>query len=255
MPPADTPALPQLAGRWPHSISRTAGFVRARLRYAIKHAFAPLLYRYPPIGLRASHLYFWADALYQTASLDGAIVEIGIAHGGTMAWSINFLRQIGRSKPYFGIDTFSGFVSAQFDADLRTGNTERNRHAFSGSSIGLVRRILQFHASTSGSLIAGDICTLPAEFLPARIACALVDVDLAVPVEAALDRIWPRLVPGGCILVDDCYMEPADGWQAVRGYRSFCRRRGLAETYRGSMGFLTAPAPSSTSHSVQGLAP
>jgi O-methyltransferase len=223
--------------------SGAGGHLRARLRHAVKYALVSILHRYhPPIGLQPLHLYFWADALFQTAALDGAVVEIGLDQGGTMAWSIDFLARLDRAKPYYGIDTFSGFVPAQFDADLREGNTERNRRAFASNSIGLVRRVLARHRGASGILVEGDICTLPESALPARIACALVDVDLAQPVEAALDRIWPRLLPGGRILVDDCFPYSAGNWQAIRGYRAFCRRVGVAETYLAAMGFLCAPA-------------
>jgi len=157
-----------------------------------------------------------------------------------MAWSIAFLRNIGRPKPYFGVDTFSGFVATQFDADVATGNGEHHRYAFSAGSLNLVRRVLALHDASSGILIQGDICTLPETDLPPQIACALVDVDLAMPVEAALERIWARLVPGGRIVVDDCYENRGD-WQAIKGYQAFCRRHALPETYSGGMGFLIAP--------------
>jgi hypothetical protein len=219
---------------------RATRHIGARLRHKAKEILAPLLYRYHPIGLQPHRLYLWAEALTHASKLDGSIVEIGLAQGGTMAWSIAFLQNIGRPKPYFGVDTFSGFVAAQFDADVMAGNGEHHRFAFSAGSINLVRRVLALHDASSGILIQGDICTLSEDALPARIACALVDVDLAVPVEAALDRIWPRLVPGGRILVDDCYENRGD-WQAIKGYQAFCRRHGQREAYSGGMGYVAAP--------------
>src|ERR1700733_6244877 len=79
------------------------------IRRNMKMLLAPLLYRNYPIGLECSRLYLWLDALYMTRNLSGAVVEVGVAAGGTSAFSCNFLRQIASERKYVCVDTFDGF--------------------------------------------------------------------------------------------------------------------------------------------------
>jgi len=44
--------------------------------------------------------------------------------------------------------------------------------------------------------------TIPAE-LPEQIAFALIDVDLYGPIKHALEYVYPRMAPGGVIIIDD----------------------------------------------------
>jgi predicted O-methyltransferase YrrM len=75
---------------------------------------------------------------------------------------------------------------------------------FSSNSPKLVRRLLDQYGAKSVELVAGDICTLSESALPSEIAVALIDVDLGDPVRCALDILYPKLMPGGAILIDDC---------------------------------------------------
>lgn len=216
-----------------------------RFRALLKHrVLAPLLYRHPPVGLQPDRLYGWLDALWQTRDVPGAIIEVGCNVGGTAAVSWRFLERTGTSRRYVAIDTFSGFVPDQFDEDLARGNRPENRHMFADNSMGLVRSVLRRHGAEGVELVRGDIVSLDPDTLPAPIACALVDVDLAIPVQAALEALWPRLAPGGRVLVDDC--PSTCDWQARRGYRAFVTGRDLPETYRFDMGIVERPRSDGT---------
>src|SRR5690606_33349391 len=89
--------------------------------------------------------------------------------------------------------------------------------------------------------IQADAATFDYGALP-PIAFALVDVDLERPVHAALEGIWPRLVPGGVVVVDDC--KPGTIWEgALVAYERFCADRGLPVDIRADkLGHLTKPA-------------
>jgi hypothetical protein len=189
-------------------------------------------------GLQPERLYLYLDALWQRRELPGYALEVGCYRGGTALLAQTMLRRTGFPRPYRCIDTFGGFVDDQFDADVKHGTPERLRSAFSSTSLPLVRRLLDQHGCKDIELVQGDIIKVPESALPERIAVCLLDVDLEVPIHRGLERIYPRLVEGGIILVDDC---PAStDWVGARiGYRNFVRAHGLEEVYQMGMGILT----------------
>jgi O-methyltransferase len=226
---------------WPSArIAVVIADFKLRARYLSKLALRPVLYRHPPIGLMPERLHLWTRTLLETGDISGAVVEIGCAGGGTAAWCDRLLRNVGAGKPYVCVDTFGGFASDQFDTDVALGTPERDRHTFSANSPALVRRIVAGLGAPDIRLVQGDICTLPLERLPRRIAACLVDVDLSEPVYAALCKVYPRLAPGGVIVVDDCAEDTS--WRARLGYRRFVAEQGLDERYEFGMGLVSAPA-------------
>jgi O-methyltransferase len=66
----------------------------------------------------------------------------------------------------------------------------------------------------------------------------LADVDLTEPTKAILERFFPRLSPGGMLIVDDC--QASSHWKARLAYQSFCQERGLPEQFEHGMGVVRA---------------
>ena len=89
------------------------------------------------------------------------------------------------------------------------------------------------HLGLEVESIQADICTLEPDRLPERVAVCLMDVDLAVPIREGLEKVWPRLAPGGLILVDDC--DEDTDWKGARvGYGEFVRANDMPERYTPS---------------------
>jgi O-methyltransferase len=214
--------------------------MRGRLTYLRRRALARWLYRRPLSQMTPERLYRWSHALIETVSVPGAVLEIGCASGGTAAHAYGLLRNLRVNKRYIAIDTFDGFVPAQFDHDAALGTPEAVRHGFSVSSMALVHQILRQLGAADVELIRADIVALAEDRLPRQISAALIDVDLHPPVIAALAKVWPRLSPGGVILVDDCNED--NGFRARAAFAEFCAERGLPERYEYGMGVLTRPA-------------
>ncbi len=189
--------------------------LKVEVKRLAKTLLRPLLYRYPPIELQPERLQLWLRTLIETSAVEGDVVEIGCSLGGTAAFSWRMLRNLGIAKRYVCVDTFAGFVPAQFDDDVDRGNREANRWLFADNSRELVRAILDQHDAKDVALIQGDIVKIPESNLPPRISAALLDVDLAVPIYEGLRKLYPRLSPGGVIAIDDC---PENDWQARQGY-------------------------------------
>ena len=212
--------------------------IKSIVRRNVKSLLAPLIYRHYPIWLQPPRLYFWLDALYKTRNLSGAVVEIGVAGGGTSALSFNFLRQIASQREYIGVDTFSGFTEEQFTADVERGNDPQKFSAFSANSMGIVKKVLKIHGAQEVKLIQGDISKVDASAMPDRISACLLDVDLFVPIYDGLKLVWPLLEDGGVIVVDDCYENNKSDWQALAGYRKFCGEMGLDEHFFCGVAYL-----------------
>ena len=209
------------------------------LRTAIKTAMAPILYRYPPFGLKPERLAVYLQVLLETAPLGGDVAEIGCNVGGTAIVARQALRGVGWTGTYTCFDTFGGFVKEQFDRDAAKGTKTFKRDLFSNNSKALVRKVTAQHGCGDIQLAEGDATRLDPASL-SRYAVVLADIDLSDPTYEVMKLFWPRVLPGGYLLVDDCVENRH--WLAKEGYQQFCRENGLAEAYRYGLGILAKPA-------------
>jgi O-methyltransferase len=195
------------------------------IKRAAKTLMRSLIYRFPPVYLSSAGIHIWFSALEETEALDGEVVEVGCYLGATAAVSSAFLKEIGSHRQYTVVDTFSGFVDEQFDHDVKLGGAPWLKREFSGNTPELARWVMDKHGGRDVKMVVGDIATVGDDKLPAKISACLLDVDLAEPIYQGLKRLYPRLVPGGVIVVDDC--QDYQTYQARSGYERFMREQGL----------------------------
>ena len=144
-------------------------------------------------------------------------------------------------KEYFCIDTFSGFTSANISVERNQRGKHHNYEStFKNNNVEWFREALRGRHIADIKVIEGDICTLDPELLPQSVAFCLLDVDLYQPVKIGLERIYPRLSPGGMIVVDDCWSKPTHLWVdgvsdaydgAMQAYQEFTQEHGLPEKF------------------------
>jgi O-methyltransferase len=197
------------------------------------------LVKYLPVpAMSVDNLYAYLDALYHTRSLPGPVVEVGCAAGGTSAFACRFLSAIGCGKPYYCIDTFSGFVKEQLATDHRLGLTPDHDSKFGNVTVRrLEGNLLRWGIRSNVHIIKGDICTMDDSLIPQDVSVALMDVDLRDPTYAGLQKIYPKLAPGGIILVDDCRKDTS--WVgADSGYLDFVKYVGLRPRYYFGLGVI-----------------
>jgi predicted O-methyltransferase YrrM len=182
-------------------------------------------------------LRFLLDCLDRTMSIAGSVVEVGCAYGLTTTFLYEYLRDSGCAKPYVCIDTFSGFSNADIEYERTVRGKRAAYKAFRVNHPDWLRQALARRHINDVEIIQGDICELDASRLPEEIAFCLLDVDLYRPVKAGLEKIYPRLAPGGIIVVDDCWTVDRHMWVegysdmydgALEAYREFVTHRGLA---------------------------
>lgn len=207
-------------------------------RAAVKFALAPVLYRYPPFNLQPARLAFYINALLERAHLHADVAEIGCSAGGTAILARKALRAAGWKGQYTCFDTFAGFISDQYDKDVESGLDPLKRNMFSANSIGLVRKIMRQHGCADINLVQGDATKLRTDSL-SRYCVVLADIDLAEPSYEVMKIFWPRLLPGGILLCDDCVTNRS--WLARDGYRRFCAEMQLPEEYYYGLGIARKP--------------
>jgi O-methyltransferase len=183
-------------------------------------------------------LRFLTECLDRVADVDGAIVEIGCAHGLTTTFLYEYMADSGIQKPYVCIDTFCGFTSEDISVERQErGKTSKAYdREFKNNNVEWFKESLRRRHITEIEVIEGDICTLEEALLPERVALCLLDVDLYRPVKMGLERIYPRLSEGGLIVVDDCWTKSRHMWVesvgdaydgAMQAYQEFAAEHGL----------------------------
>jgi O-methyltransferase len=244
------------ASRWSGEMHRN--LLKSKL--VLKRLLSPLIYRYPPIMIQPERLYLWFKALIETNGLEGDVVEVGCYLGGTAAFSKRLIDRLGMTRNYIVIDTFGGFTKEQWAIEESLGTSVTRKDHFADNSPALARWVLDRHGGKTVRIVQGDITSLPDRLLPDRISACLLDVDLSEPIEKGLERLYPRLEPGGVILVDDCggpTYQPRSGYYEARlGYAKFCQAHSLSERYEYGMGIVTRDQnwPVRTEHSTSTLA-
>jgi len=174
-----------------------------------------------------AELCFLAHSLADLHDVPGTVVEAGCAYGATTVWLAKSMAERGISRDYYAIDTFCGFTEEQIAYERQhrakpEATAQMIRATFCDNRQDWFDKMMRLHGVTVQS-IQGDVERF--DFQPlGPIAFCLVDVDLYLPIKAALPRIYDAMSPGGLIVVDDCW--PDEKWDgAFQAYLEFTDSR------------------------------
>jgi O-methyltransferase len=126
--------------------------------------------------------------------LEGAFAEVGVYRGETA----RVIHAMDNSRNFYLFDTFEGF--SETDLSNETLSHENQQLDFSNTSVEIVREYIQGNE---------NLIFLPGYFpdtakdLTEEFALVNLDADLYIPTLAGLKYFYPRLVPGGVIIVHD----------------------------------------------------
>ncbi len=142
--------------------------------------------------------------------IPGDFVECGVWRGGSsMAAALAFMRCGDTRRDLHLFDTFEGMPPASpDDKDAETG--EQALHEWNGVPIA---RAAQEEVRTNTASTGYDMArihfhrgmveeTIPAQ-APQQIAILRLDTDWYESTRHELDWLWPRVTPGGFLIVDD----------------------------------------------------
>jgi Macrocin-O-methyltransferase (TylF) len=138
----------------------------------------------------------------QVADLpDGDYIEMGTQYGGTAKLIHDLMLP---DRHLFCFDTFEGFPQADLDEESKLF-----QHGFTTESIRplameIVRDIITDQSPSDRlTLVKGRVPETLAPYEDHRWRFAHLDMDLYEPTRAALEWLWPRMVPGGIISFHD----------------------------------------------------
>ena len=143
----------------------------------------------------------------------GDMAEIGVYRGNSAALLAHYAREYKRTVLLF--DTFEGFDSR----DL-VGIDESRLVEFTNTSLKEVRDLVGVERV---KFVQGRFPqSIPPDLDASRFCLVHIDCDLYEPTKAGLEFFYPRLSPGGLIIVDD-YNNPY--WDGIKlAVDEYCRR-------------------------------
>ena len=154
------------------------------------------------------HVALWCAT--HGLELEGDFVECGvhtgILSGAVMAW-LGFERQATRR--FYLFDTWAGIPAEQVsEEERRMGVLDMNAKYQDGDATHAAV-VKKFSRWPNAVIVRGRVPETLAALRDARaIAYCSIDMNVAAAEMAAIDILWPRMVPGACLLLDDY------GWAA-----------------------------------------
>jgi O-methyltransferase len=194
---------------------------------------ARLLPHYP-YNFEPHQLMYLCQCLEGIRDVPGKIVELGCSAGKTTIFLNKFMNARGIEKDYYCVDTFSGFTDPDMTYEIE--NRGKSRVDFGSAwadwSLPMFEHTMAFSRLKRVKAVKADVKEYQFDGV-SEIAFCLVDVDLYLPVKAALAKVHERLSPGGIIIVDDCVSaHKYDG--ARQAYCEFVQEIGQQEAFRCS---------------------
>jgi hypothetical protein len=144
-----------------------------------------------------ARFYFFCLVLDQLAKerLEGDLVELGAYKGHTATLLANMARKLGRTA--YIMDTFEGFHTG----DLKGIDAAASSRSFSDTSLEAVRAAV---GEDNVRYVKGYFPGTARELPPDGCYCLVhIDCDLYAPIKSALEYFYPRMVPGGFLIIHD----------------------------------------------------
>jgi O-methyltransferase len=160
-------------------------------------------------------------------NIEGAIVEFGCYIGTTSLFIQRLLdlAPIGANRVFHVYDSFAGLPPKTIaDASIagegfRAGELAVSKRQFVREFKRAGLQLPIMHKRWFNELAAAD--------MPDSVAFAFLDGDFYESILSSLKLVWPRMSPGGTLLIDDYAHEALPGVE--RAVRDFFRGRGLPD--------------------------
>ncbi len=139
-----------------------------------------------------------------SASIEGALVEFGVAQGGWLSPMLDHMERTGRKRSVFGFDSFEGLSEPNSTYDYPFWY--KGEFAF---SLEAAAAYLKASERPHLQLVKGwvnDTLKQPVATSISKIAFAKIDVDIYEPSVDCLEYLRDKLVDGAILFFDDwCY--------------------------------------------------
>ena len=153
----------------------------------------------------------------QVENLPGAIVECGVFKGTSLARFAMFRDLLGSaySKKIIGFDIFGAFPETNFAGDVEL---RKKFVAAAGeqsiSTEQLMEVLRNKGVEKNVELVAGNILETVPNYVEKhpelKISLLNLDTDIYEPAVTILECLYPRIVPGGILIIDDYAVFPGE---------------------------------------------
>ncbi|MCE9556466.1 MAG: TylF/MycF family methyltransferase [Planctomycetes bacterium] len=149
-------------------------------------------------------------------NIPGAIVECGVWRGGSAMAAALTLKQLGVTRDIYLYDTFSGMPEGSVHDVNWKGETAVNRAAVEGdgwaaATLNEVTLGMDSTGYTAYRCIVGKVEDTIPQHMPDAISILRLDTDFYESTRHELTHLYPRLSPGGILIIDDY-----GHWQGAR---------------------------------------
>lgn len=144
------------------------------------------------------HVALWAAS--HAVQLEGDFVECGVNRGFLSSGIMQYLDWNRRGRRFFLFDTFQGIDESQLSpSEIELGRIEHSR-GFSECHDHAVSNFAEFDGvHIVRGIVPQSLSTVDID----RVAYLSIDMNCAAADAAAVRHFWPRLSPGGVLLIDD----------------------------------------------------
>ena len=175
--------------------------------------------------------------------LPGCIVELGVFKGASLFTWAKLLETFcagDRTRKVFGFDHFEGFTRLHEKDGAEDARSDKVLSGFR-SSAAAIRVLVEMHNADNlmpsierVRVIEGDLIETLPKFLNEhpglRISLLHLDVDVYEPTKAALELLYPLVVNGGVVVLDEYGLMPWEG--ESKAVEEYFAARGCAPQIR-----------------------
>lgn len=176
--------------------TRTEQLKQQALQAGYEGEFLLLSQLYAHFDIRSATLFRLADRVNQS-QIPGDIAELGVYKGDT-AWKLNLLFP---DRTIYLFDTFEGFDARDIETETDSCYSYAREGDFSDTNVETV--LARFPHPEQAVVKKGFFPETAAGLSENHYAFVSLDADLYAPLFAGLEYFYPRLSPGGMILLHD----------------------------------------------------
>jgi len=159
---------------------------------------------------RLSKILAHYELFKMAKDLPGAMVECGVFKGASFVRFAGFRNLFGNpfSHKLIGFDIFGAFPETNFDEDKKyRDNFVKDAGEQSISKEQLIEILNKKGIDKNVELVEGDVVKTIPDYLKKnphlKISLLNLDTDIYEPAVTILEHLWPRIVRGGVLILDD----------------------------------------------------
>src|SRR3989344_1691547 len=149
--------------------------------------------------------------------LPGEIIECGVFKGSSLMRFVTFrnLFEKGNLRKVVGFDAFGKFPETNFEEDKVMRQKFIDDSGEEGIDVEQLYDILdRKKIRTNVELIKGNVCKTVPEYVlknpDLKISLLNIDTDIYEPAKVILEKLWPKIVKGGVLILDDYGVFPGE---------------------------------------------